>query len=131
MQYLSCVNCRKRLIRNFFLQLTHDKYCISGTSSWNRTGHYFCLHNLEKAFGRVPRVVLWWAMRKVSVEEVACEGSTAHVQTNVTSRVRVGDSYSGPFSVKVGIYQGSVPSPLHAHHHGLEVVSQEFLSRCP
>ena len=30
---------------------------------------YFAFVNLEKAFDRVPRKVLWWAMRRVGVEE--------------------------------------------------------------
>ena len=30
---------------------------------------YFAFVDLEKAFDRVPRAVLWWAMRKLGVEE--------------------------------------------------------------
>ena len=30
---------------------------------------YFAFVDLEKAFDRVPRSVLWWAMRKVGVSE--------------------------------------------------------------
>ena len=30
---------------------------------------YFAFVDLEKAFDRVPRKVIWWAMRKLGVEE--------------------------------------------------------------
>ena len=30
---------------------------------------YFAFVDLEKAFNRIPRKVIWWAMRKLSIEE--------------------------------------------------------------
>ena len=40
---------------------------------------FFAFVDLEKAFDRVPRKVLWWAMRKVGVE-VDSASSTSYVQ---------------------------------------------------
>ena len=50
-------------------------------------------------------------MRKLKINE----GLVRLVQSmyrNVRSRVRVGESYSEEFEVKVGVHQGSVLSPL-------------------
>ena len=48
------------------------------------------LVDLEKAFDRVPRKVIWWALRKLGVEEwivLLVQGMYA----NARSRVRVGE----------------------------------------
>jgi hypothetical protein len=90
---------------------------------------YMAFVDLEKAFDRVPRDVIWWAMRKLRVEEwlirlVKC------MYTNARSRVRVNDTYSDEFSVKVGVHQGSVLSPL-LFIIVLEALSREFRTGCP
>ena len=65
---------------------------------------YMCFVDLEKAFDRVQRRVLEWAMRKRGIPESLCEGAK--------TRVRVGLELSEEFEVKVGVHQGSVLSPL-------------------
>ena len=40
---------------------------------------YFGFVDLEKAFDRVPREVISWAMRKLGVERVACISSDVYV----------------------------------------------------
>ena len=90
---------------------------------------YFAFVDLEKAFDRVPRDVIWWAMRKLKINE----GLVRLVQSmyrNVRSRVRVGESYSEEFEVKVGVHQGSVLSPL-LFVMVLEALSREFRTGCP
>ena len=72
---------------------------------------FFVFVDLEKAFDRVPRKVLWWAMRKVGVEEWIMRLVQA-MYNNARSRVRVGSEYSEEFEVGVGVHQGSVLSPL-------------------
>ena len=52
--------------------------------------------DLEKAFGRVPRKVLWWALRSVGVEERAVR-IIQGMYTNARSRVRVNGLYSEEF----------------------------------
>ena len=66
----------------------------------------FCRH--EKAFDRVPRSVLWWAMRKLGVEEWIVRTVMA-MYANAKSAVRVNGSYSPEFDVKVSVHQGLVP----------------------
>ena len=83
---------------------------------------FFAFVDLEKAFDRVPRKVLWWAMRKVGVEEWIVRLVQA-MYNNVRSRVRVGSEYSEEFEVGVGVHQGSVLSPL------LFIIVLEALSR--
>ena len=90
---------------------------------------YMAFVDLEKAFDRVPRKVLWWAMRKLGVDEWLVKLVQA-MYTNARCRVRVGDSYSDDFSVKVGVHQGSVLSPL-LFIIVLEALSREFRTGCP
>ena len=67
--------------------------------------------DLEIAFDCVPRKVIWWALRKLSVEEWIV-WLVQGMYTNARSRVRVGEGFSKEFEVKVGVHQGSVLSPL-------------------
>ena len=87
---------------------------------------YMAFVDLEKAFDRVPRKVIWWELRKLGVEEwivQLVQGKYANAQ----SRVHVGEGYSEEFEVKVGAHQGSVLSPL-LFIIVLEALSREF--RC-
>ena len=90
---------------------------------------YLAFVDLEKAFDRVPREVIWWAMRKLGVDEWLVRVVQA-MYANVRSRVRVGDGYSEEFEVKVGVHQGSVLSPL-LFIIVLEALSKEFRTGCP
>ena len=90
---------------------------------------YLCFVDLEKAFDRVPREVLWWAMRKVGVEEWVVRVVQA-MYRQAKSKVRVGDTYSDAFNVRVGVHQGSVLSPL-LFIIVLEAISKEFCTGLP
>ena len=72
---------------------------------------YYAFVDLEKAFDRVPRKVLWWALRSLGVKEWAVRVIQG-MYSNVRSRVRVNGLHSEEFGVKVGVHQGSVLSPL-------------------
>jgi len=61
--------------------------------------------DLEKAFDRVPREVIRWAMRKLGVEEWL-------VLAGAKTVVRTVYGNSSGFEVKVGMHQGSSLSPL-------------------
>ena len=90
---------------------------------------YLAFVDLEKAFDRVPRQVIWWALRKLRVEEWLVV-LVQSMYNNVRSRVRVGDEYSEEFSVEVGVHQGSVLSPL-IFIIVLEALSLQFRTGCP
>ena len=70
-----------------------------------------CFVNMEKAFDRVPRKVMEWAMRKKGLSEVIVR-AVMSLYDGAKTRVRVGSAYSEEFEVKVGVHQGSVLSPL-------------------
>ena len=90
---------------------------------------YFTFVDLEKAFDRVPRDVLWWALRSLGVEEWAVQ-AVQSMYSNARSRVRVNGQYSEEFDVKVGVHQGSVLSPL-LFILVLEALSREFRTGVP
>ena len=72
---------------------------------------YMAFVDLGKAFDRVSRDVIWWAMRKLGIGEWLVR-LVQSMYKDVRSRVKVGDGYSEEFGVGVGVHQGSVLSPL-------------------
>ena len=90
---------------------------------------YMAFVDLEKAFDRVPRKVIWWALRKLGVEEWIVR-LVQRMYANGRSCVRVGEGYSEEFKVKVGVHQGSELSPL-LFIIVLEALSREFRSGVP
>ena len=72
---------------------------------------YMCFVDLEKAFDRVLRKVLEWAMRKRGVPEVMVR-AVMSLYEGAKTRVRVGLELFEEFEVKVGVHHGSVLSPL-------------------
>ena len=72
---------------------------------------YMCFVDLEKAFDRVPRRVMEWAMRKKGLPEILVK-AVMSLYEEAETKVRNGSGLSEEFSVKVGVHQGSVLSPL-------------------
>ena len=85
--------------------------------------------DLEKAFDQVPPKVIWWALRKLGVDEWIM-GLVQGMYGNAQSHICVGEGYSEEFEVKIGVHQGSVFSPL-LFIIVLEVLSCEFRSGVP
>ena len=90
---------------------------------------YMAFIDLENAFDRVPRKIIWWALRKLGVEEWIVQ-LVQGMYANARSHVRVGEGFSEEFEVKVGVHQGSVLSPL-LFIIVLEALSREFRSGVP
>ena len=90
---------------------------------------YFAFIDLEKAFDRVPRKVIWWVMRTFGVEEWAIR-VVQGMYKDAKSRVRISGKYSENFNVNVGVHQGSAPSPL-LFIIVLEALSREFRKGVP
>ena len=70
-----------------------------------------CFVDIEKAFDRVPRKVIEWAMRKKGLSEVMVR-AVMSLYDGAKIRVRMGSAQSEEFEVKVGVHQGSVLSHL-------------------
>ena len=72
---------------------------------------YYAFADLEKAFDRVPREVVRWALWMSGVEEWLVNAVMALYQdARTVVRTDMGDT--GDFKVGVGVHQGSVLSPL-------------------
>ena len=107
----------------FILRKVHEKYLAKHKDL------YFAFVDLEKAFDRVPRKVLWWALRKVGVDEWLIRTIQA-MYTNAKSSVRINGQFSSWFNVQVGVHQGSVLSPL-LFIIVMEALSRHFRTGCP
>ena len=75
---------------------------------------FFAFVDLEKAFDRVLRKVLWWTTRKVGVEEWIVHLVQA-MYNKARSRVRVGSENSDEFEVRVGS-SGLCSQPYTFYH---------------
>jgi hypothetical protein len=78
--------------------------------------------DLEKAFDRVPREVVWWALRSLGVDE-GLVSVIKSMYADTSTMVKLDGNVSKEFKVKVGVHQGSVLSPL------LFIIVLEALSR--
>ena len=67
--------------------------------------------DLEKAFDRVPRKVVEWAMRKKGIPE-ALVGVVMSLYKGAKTNVKVGTHSSDEFEVNVEVHHGSALSPL-------------------
>ena len=90
---------------------------------------YFTFVDLEKAFDRVPRKVVDWALRKVGLDEWIIQLIMA-MYKNARSSVRINNKVGKDIPVNVGVHQGSVLSPL-IFIVVLEALSREFRTGLP
>ena len=90
---------------------------------------YFGFVDLEKAFDRVPREVISWAMHKLGVEEWLVS-AVMSMYTGAKTVIRTVCGNSKGFEVKVGMDQGSALSPL-LFVIVMEAISREFRVALP
>ena len=107
----------------FIFRQVHEKYL------GKHKDLYLAFVDLEKTFDRVPRKVLWWALRKVGVDEWLIRTIQA-MCTNAKSSVRINGHFSSWFNVQVGVHQGSVLSQL-LFITVTEALSRHFRTGCP
>ena len=69
---------------------------------------------MEKAFDRVPRKVMEWAMRKKGLSEGMVR-AVMSLYDGAMTRVRVGSVYSEEFEVKIDVHKD-----LCCHHYCLQ-----------
>ena len=72
---------------------------------------FFVFVDLEKAFGRVPREAIRFALRWKYVPEYLVNGVMS-LYKGCKTAILVDEELSSSFSVKVGVHQGSALSPL-------------------
>ena len=89
----------------------------------------FTFVDLEKAFDRVPREVVRWALRQLGVEEWLVH-TVMTMYKRARTVVRTKQGYSTEFEVKVGVHQGSVLSSL-LFVAVMEVVTQGVMEGLP
>ena len=66
--------------------------------------------DLEKAYDKIPRNVMWWALEK---HKVPAKYITLikDMYNNVVTSVRTSDVDTDDFPIKIGLHQGSALSP--------------------
>ena len=92
---------------------THALFLVRRLQEEHRANNQrmYMFVDLEKAFDRVPQRVMEWAMRKKGLPEILVK-AVMSLYEGAETKVRVRSGLSEEFSVKVGIHQGSVLSPL-------------------
>ena len=100
----------------FIVRQLQEKYLAKNKDLW------MAFVDLEKAFDRVPREVVWWALRYLGVDEWIVSVIKAMYE-DASTKVRMNRRESRAFNVEVGVHQGSVLSPL------LFIIMLEALSR--
>jgi len=101
----------------------HEKFTAEGKKL------YFGFVDLEKAFHRVPREMIRWAVRKLGFEEWLVS-AVMSMYTCAKTVVRTVYGNSNGFEVKIGMHQCSALCPLLLVIV-MEALSKEFRAALP
>jgi hypothetical protein len=66
--------------------------------------------DLEKAYDKVPKNVMWWALQKHKVS-TKCIALIKDMYANVVTSVRTSDRNTNDFLINIGLHHGSALSP--------------------
>uniref|UniRef100_A0A914W1W0 Reverse transcriptase domain-containing protein n=1 Tax=Plectus sambesii TaxID=2011161 RepID=A0A914W1W0_9BILA len=107
----------------FALRILTEKHCEK------RQPLHFAFIDMEKAYDRVPRELIWWALRKKRIPE-----QYVHIIQDMYSKAQaaVQTCYgkAAAFPVTVGVHQGSALSP-YLFITVLDVIGEDLLEPAP
>ena len=83
----------------FIIRELFEKYEMAGRDQ------YMVFVDLEKAFDRVPREVIWWSLRRKGVLEREIK-ALMEMYTNIETFVKEEYTRSESYDLKVGVHQG-------------------------
>ena len=66
--------------------------------------------DLEKAYDKIPRNVIWWALYKHKVP-TKYVGLIKNMYNNIVTSVQTSDEDTDDFPIMIGLHQGSALSP--------------------
>ena len=89
----------------FILRMMQEKYREKGQDL------HLVFVDLEKAYDRVPRELIWWSLRKKNVPEGYIKVIQDMYKDSLT-QIQTRDGCTDYFSIDVGLHQGSALSPL-------------------
>ena len=107
----------------FMVRMLQEKYCRK------KKKLYLVFVDLEKAFDKVPRKAIRWALRRQLVPEKLIN-QVMCLYEHSTSRAKFAGKTSQSFDVSVGVHQGSALSPL-LFNLVLEETTKSCRKGCP
>jgi len=66
---------------------------------------HMIFNDLERAYDKIPRTVMWWALEKHKVP-IKYNTLIRDMYDNVVTSVRAGDSETDTFPITIGLHQG-------------------------
>jgi hypothetical protein len=66
--------------------------------------------DLEKAYDKIPRNIMWWALDKHKVL-IKYVGLVKDIYNNVVTSARTSNEDTDDFTIRIGLYQGLTLNP--------------------
>ena len=110
----------REIIYATFIVCHIEEKCLAKKKKLN-----FVIIDLEKAFDRVYRGVVRWAMRKPNVDEWVIETIMAMYEFS-NSALRINNTLGNKFNVKRGVLQRSVLKPFGVYHGLWSIIQKVY-----